>query len=211
MDGMEHNQRIDLSKRVCLICGSNTTYKCYYERWYKYKDGYICQKCYKVVIKHNKMIKVITTDSERFWSKVDKKGEDECWEWLGSKIPDGYGNMKISSGVILSHRFCYELTYGKVPRSMCVCHTCDNPPCCNPKHLFLGTRSENTIDMYNKGRGVNNSGENHGGAILTKEQVNEIRKLRESNNLTYITLANKYGVSEGHISKIITNKKWCVR
>ena len=96
--------------------------------------------------------------SERFWSKVDRGGDDECWEWQAAAAltdPDyQYGAFGVPGrGPILSHRMAWELTHGEITEGLHVCHHCDNPPCCNPRHLFLGTRSDNMQDMLRKGRG----------------------------------------------------------
>jgi len=99
--------------------------------------------------------------SERFWAKVDRRGLDECWEWQGSRTGRGrYGNVKVDSYTNApSHRVAWELTNGPVPEELCVCHRCDNPPCCNPAHLFLGTHQDNMIDKVAKGR--QSRGEEH--------------------------------------------------
>jgi hypothetical protein len=89
---------------------------------------------------------------DRFWKKVIKGKEDECWLWIGVINKGGYGRISIKEKSILIHRFSYELHKGKIPNGLYVLHSCDNPPCCNPKHLWLGTLSENTQDMWNKNR-----------------------------------------------------------
>lgn len=85
----------------------------------------------------------------RFWKYVDKKGENECWEWNRSKYPNGYGRI----GKHYAHRFSWILTNGEIPNGLHVCHSCDNPPCVNPKHLWLGTVADNMHDRDSKGRG----------------------------------------------------------
>lgn len=87
---------------------------------------------------------------ERFWSKVDKSSD--CWVWTASTIKDGYGQFRGPEGMVLAHRFSYTLQNGVIPDGFCVCHTCDNPPCVNPSHLFVGTQKTNTQDMMGKGR-----------------------------------------------------------
>jgi hypothetical protein len=102
--------------------------------------------------------------AERFWEKVDKRGPDECWEWTASRNPDGYGHLRVGSlrdgtrRMRKAPRVAYELTHGPIPPSSasthgtCVLHSCDNPGCCNPRHLFLGSQYDNIADMQAKGR-----------------------------------------------------------
>lgn len=88
-----------------------------------------------------------------FWTKVDKRGSDECWPWNGCKLGMGYGRFRSEGKFICAHRFSYIIHFGPLPDGKpCVLHHCDNPPCCNPKHLFAGTKQENTDDCIRKGR-----------------------------------------------------------
>jgi hypothetical protein len=93
----------------------------------------------------------------RFWAKVDKRGPDECWEWTGARQPQGYGTIGVylgyrSYGYARSNRVAWELMRGPVPDGLHVLHSCDNPPCVNPNHLFLGTALDNIHDCIDKGR-----------------------------------------------------------
>jgi hypothetical protein len=96
--------------------------------------------------------------AERFWPKVDKSGE--CWIWRGAKNRNGYGTFMLGEFQARAHRVAYELTYGPILDRLMVCHHCDNPPCCNPAHLFLGTVADNAADMVKKGRQAR--GDHHG-------------------------------------------------
>lgn len=93
--------------------------------------------------------------AERFWPKVDSSGgPGACWTWTASCKIKGYG--QISAGgrerPLLAHRVAWEITNGPIGVGSVVCHSCDNPKCCNPAHLFLGTQAENLQDMTDKGR-----------------------------------------------------------
>ena len=92
------------------------------------------------------------TEDQRFWQKVDKKSDDECWNWTGGKVR-GYGQMRSylgNSGRILSHNFSWILHNGEVPNGKCVLHKCDNNSCVNPNHLYIGTESDNAHDRWRR-------------------------------------------------------------
>lgn len=91
----------------------------------------------------------------RFWCKVKLAGADECWEWIAGKDKDGYGWFKRDR----AHRAAWIFFNGRIPEGFLVLHTCDNPPCVNPAHLFLGTQQDNMTDCLKKGRRP--SGERH--------------------------------------------------
>jgi hypothetical protein len=145
---------------------------------------------------------------EVFWKHIKIGEDDECWEWQSAKLLRGYGKLRIGKTKKSAHRFSYELHKGEIPKGMCVCHSCDNPPCCNPKHLWLGTTRENTQDMIKKGRGVYASGEKSGVSKLTQKQVNEIRELYKIGKYTHRKLAEKFNVVKGTITFILQNKTW---
>lgn len=147
-----------------------------------------------------------TTPISRVWPKVDKSGD--CWLFQGAKDSGGYGHLKGPGGTIVSaHRVVYEATYGPVPVGYIVCHTCDNPACVRPEHLFAGTPRDNTQDMIKKGRNNASPGEAHGTAKLTTDQVREIRA-RAINGETQAHIARYYGVGRTIISHIVARKKW---
>lgn len=93
------------------------------------------------------------TEVERFWAKVDRKGPNDCWEWTRAKLPKGYGQCGWRGKTMQAHRLAYMLSNPQdIPDGLLVLHTCDNPPCCNPQHLRLGTAQDNSADMVNKSR-----------------------------------------------------------
>lgn len=105
---------------------------------------------------------------DKFWDHVDCQGEDECWCWTASRLPSGYGRVRFEKKSTYAHRVAWILTHGPIPEGMVVCHHCDNPPCCNPKHLFVGTQADNVHDRDRKGRGI-------GGRIYCELKKPEVR------------------------------------
>jgi len=143
-----------------------------------------------------------------FWSGVNIKSPDECWEWMGYKDKGGYGNISIRNYPTRTHRYAWELSYGFIPENMCVCHFCDNPPCCNPRHLWLGTINDNTQDMIKKGRKVSSKGESNGFSKLSEIQVLEIRRLYSMGKYSQTELAKMFEVTKSNIECIVHYKSW---
>ena len=88
----------------------------------------------------------------RFWDKVDKKGEDDCWEWTASTRTNGYGQIHFDQKMMQAHRASWIIENGKIPEGLVVCHSCDNKTCVNPNHLWIGTQGDNMADRDRKGR-----------------------------------------------------------
>ncbi len=130
-----------------------------------------------------------------------------CWEWNGYRGPKGHGQF-TSYGVSsrLAHRVAWEFTNGPVPDGLCVLHRCDNPPCCNPDHLFLGTIADNNRDMFEKGR--QQRGEGHYFARFTDAQVREIRARRQRTGEGPLPLAAAYDVPLPTMRDIVYHKTW---
>lgn len=144
---------------------------------------------------------------EQFASLVQHGEPDECWPWLGAVDPNNYGLCFLGKTRDRAHRVAYALANGPIgrwsaKRSLSICHECDNPICCNPKHLFEGTDADNVADMVAKGR--IQRGEKHYAAKLTEAQVIAIRADRRSDRL----VALDYGVSKGTISSVRIPGSW---
>lgn len=148
-------------------------------------------------------------DIERFWSKVDRRGTDECWPWT-TRSTDGHGYGIFSIGgfrkakMYKAHRLAYLIEHGSIPAGLGVLHSCDNPPCCNPAHLRPGSQADNMRDVVVRVRG--NKGEKNGKAKLTTLQVAEIRSMRGI--IRQRELANKYKVSRTTISAVVCGYNW---
>ncbi len=91
-------------------------------------------------------------DIERFWSHVDRKGQNDCWKWNGSTNGDGYGHIRVKHGIYQTHRVAYLIEHHSIEDTLETLHSCDNPPCCNPRHLFQGTHFDNMRDCSRKSR-----------------------------------------------------------
>lgn len=146
--------------------------------------------------------------SDRLLLKLNHVPQTGCWEWQGSRNEFGHGSLSDGnlSGkgwrLIKAHRASWEIAFGKIPAGLIVCHKCDNPPCCNPSHLFLGTKADNSADMVAKGR--SKRGNLRPQAKLTADDVRAIRASVEKQAV----LAARYGVRQSHISSIRSHHAW---
>ena len=113
-------------------------------------------------------------------------------------------NSSDSLGGWYANRYAWTITSGPIPAGLLVLHRCDNPPCCNPKHLFLGTKLDNARDRASKGRGRDQRGERNPSAKLTEAEVREIRSAIGSQ----AAIAARYGVTQTAVSLIVRNKNW---
>lgn len=179
-------------------------------------------------------------NKRNFWRKVDKEGpihrwdfrKGRCWNWIGSKCSDGYGNFAIQKIIFGAHRVSRVLHFGEIPDGLHVLHDCDNPACVNPAHIFVGTHQNNIQDMWDKGRGPSTfkcppekkargknhgsktkpqcvaRGENCGTSILKEYQVLEIRKAFSELGMSKRKLAQMFGISRTTIKRVVERKGW---
>ena len=147
---------------------------------------------------------------KRFWGYVDVRGLGECWEWVGGRVR-GYGLFNVGRGSsIRASRLAYLLANGIEPKSfgLCVLHRCDNPPCCNPAHLFAGTHKDNMADKMAKGRGNQAKGQDNGKARLTDADVADVRIGFFIKGQSLGDLAERYGIKIQHIRQIVSGRRW---
>lgn len=130
---------------------------------------------------------------------------DGCWYWTGSVKVTGYGIISVKDRLYAAHRISYAIRKGPV-NNLFICHTCDNPKCINPDHLWMGTDMDNVLDKVQKGRCFSGSGELNGLAKLTEKQVLEIRSL--NGKVKPIEIAKKYSMSRTGINHILTRSTW---
>ena len=162
---------------------------------------------------HTPLPKMDSSLIDRFLSCVNNDGSG-CHEWQRATNAQGYGIFKIGRRQqFIASRVAYFIHHEEDPASLIVCHTCDNPPCCNPQHLFLGTHKDNALDSLAKGRDAAakgyrwasvNKGEQNAQAKLTESLVREIRATPMSQR----KLAEIYGISQTQISKIVRKQAW---
>lgn len=137
----------------------------------------------------------------RFWKYVYKSNHESCWNWIGAKLPTGYGVLSYQDNGktrrINAHRLSYIIHVGEIPHALCICHHCDNPSCVNPNHLFLGTHRDNVMDMIRKGRRGNTSHRK----ISPGQEQELIIELNLSSPGILERLSKKYGVSPETIRK----------
>ncbi len=148
-------------------------------------------------------------DVQRFWSKVrlpDLIGTDECWLWMACCTKLGYGRFYFCHEQMSAHRASYIFSIGPIPDDLFVLHHCDNPPCVNPAHLFLGTNADNVKDAINKSRWP--VGDHHSQHRLTADQVIELRGRFLTDNITKKELAAEYGITDVMVGKIIRRERW---
>lgn len=147
--------------------------------------------------------KIPESIENRFWRRVDVNEVDKCWNWMGCASP--YGRLCINGFCDSAHRVAYKLSVAPIPIGLYVCHKCDNPLCCNPNHLFVGTVLENNADCAAKSRFAR--GENASSAKLTEGDVRSMRELRKRGE-TLRAIGKIFNVDHSTARVAIARKTW---
>lgn len=147
--------------------------------------------------KEKPMSEIMEKHQKRFLEKIDRG--PGCWAWRAGKTSLGYGQFRVDGRNLYAHRVAWAHFRGELPEEAVVCHSCDNPACVNPDHLFLGTQADNLADMARKGR--------QGGARLDQEKADEIRR-RHARGETQTALAAEFGVSQATVWRVVEGRSW---
>jgi hypothetical protein len=160
----------------------------------------------------------MTNLSQRFEAKFVRRGIDECWLWTGSiQKSTGYGKIgkgPAGSGWEYAHRVAWRLSNGEIPPGLCVLHRCDNRPCVNPRHLFLGSKADNAADRNRKGRtkaGRPSPGEANGRAKLAAADVDRVRLLYGLGGRSMASLGREFGVSHTQVQRVLSKENWATK
>jgi len=184
-----------MSKRICSNEGCERPY---------YARGF-CKRDYLRARSSGLELLPILSDSE-ILAKGLTPAPGGCLVWGKYTAKNGYGQLGIHSKAMQAHRLAWTLANGPIPPGLKVLHRCDNPPCCNPDHLFLGTQADNVADMVAKNRNV--YGERQNSSKLTSDQVITIRARYAQGGTTHKSLAIKYGVNPTTIGCVVRGQTW---
>lgn len=159
---------------------------------------------------HSKIIHTrmyYATPAERLEAYVKRGQPNECWEWTRG-CSKGYGNLSVGNGKYRpAHIVAWEIANNTaLPKGMVIRHTCDNPPCCNPAHLLIGTPADNMADKVARGRQPR--GESMATSKLTQQQVAEIRKRYAAGGIRQKDIAAEYGITQSNVSFLVRNITW---
>lgn len=138
---------------------------------------------------------------EKFWNNIRKADANQCWVWRGGKDSNGYGILRFNGKTMRPHRLMWMLKNGKIPKGLGVLHKCDNRPCCNPSHLFLGTQAENVADAASKNR-MDHVGQHK----LSLHQISAMKKLLDQ-GLSQREIAIKFELHQSTVSRIKHQKR----
>lgn len=139
---------------------------------------------------------------------IQMSDKSECWPWVGRRDNYGYAQIKLGTIQTRAHRLIYALVYGCTPPELCVCHRCDNKPCVNPYHFFIGTKADNNWDKAVKGRVGERIGSKHHKAKLTEGLILEIRQKATGKRGEAGRLAGEFGISGSTMRRILNGELW---
>lgn len=162
------------------------------------------QYCSRACVDSSAGKRATTRLISRMFQRVDRQSQDQCWEWNGRRDSNGYGRIDMKGVPRLAHRFIFELVNGWSPKA--VCHTCDNPPCCNPAHLWAGDQAANVADMISKGR--RNVPIRRGSAVNTSKLTKSDVLMIITSDKTSKELAAQLNVTSQAIVAIRNGKNW---
>ncbi len=177
-------------KKICSVEGCDKKphgkgmCKLHYQRAWRTGSPYVSRPCLHLPVE------------KKFWLYVDKRGDDDCWNWTGYKDKDGYGKLRVGHTSKGAHRISMLICHGKVDDKKMVLHECNNPSCVNPKHLYEGDQFDNMKDRINAGNFK--YGQNHHNSILTDKQAGLIR----TDKRTYKEIANDFSISQSQVGNI---------
>jgi len=184
----------------CIVCGSSRYIRPSVLK--KRRNDFCGKECWSRYTR--------TTGVKDRFLKMIKINHKDCWEWQGFKNNDGYGTFYFKGRNEGSHRVAWILFKGEIPKENCVCHTCDNPSCVNPKHLWVGTHKENMNDRDNKGRTNRPLGETNGRCKLNFKTVQIIKDIGinfKKGSHKRGLLAKQYGICTDYLTEILKSKK----
>lgn len=186
----------------CRTCGNPIVTQHGHYRAKRRGYGYCSQSCEAAA----KSIRADEATPMRLFERVDRGSHDGCWPYRGRLNKAGYGEIDWGGRPFGAHRLMFMIVNGDIPDGHEVCHSCDNPSCCNPDHLWAGTHAENVADMWSKGRARPQAqrGSKHGMSRLTEADIIAIRASNERRSV----LAQRYSVGEQTISNIRSRRSW---
>ena len=183
-------------------CGKNAPLATRNER----QRGHVKGQPIQFIHAHHTRLKRTPPIEEHFWAQVKILGPDDCWEWQGYTNRKGYGQTRFNEQPVHAHRAAWELTHGPIHDGLHVCHKCDNPPCVNPSHLFLGTNADNVADKITKKRQP--VGTKTHNAKLTDHQVIDARQRFAEGGISIAALARECGVNRITMKNVLCHATW---
>lgn len=157
---------------------------------------------------HRRLQIELTDDvKRRFWLGVDKRGDNECWNWQRS-CRQGYGALKAGRSIVSCHRLSYVMHYGEPEECMLICHTCDNRLCCNPNHLVAGSPRQNVVDAIDRKRMVAYKGDQHPQARYSDEFVRAVWYIRQMTGWGASRIEKQLQMKRGSLRKIIERRTY---